>query len=342
MSRILGRSAPRQREESAADVAERVSDAALAAAQAAITAANAAIAAASTAVRLIDEREHKVVVLDPRPPVPADTAARLTAPPAVAGPAAPRVIHLPATAALPEQTGRQASSPPLSSRPLRGLAIALIVAGVLLLLDGVAALVWQEPISYLYATLRQAHLSGALKREEHAGPTSTERAALARLRAQSERIAYLAKSLQSHAGDGSPVGRIRIPSVGASFVIVNGTSTSALRSGPGIFPETTFPGVAGTTAIAGHRTTYLAPFRHIDELRSGDRILLDMPYADFTYTVTGHRVVPPSDVRDAVTNTGYARLVLSACTPLFSASKRLLVFARLSRTVAVRAGRTPA
>src|SRR4029077_17470557 len=94
-----------------------------------------------------------------------------------------------------------------------------------------------------------------------------------------------------------------------------------------------------TTAIAGHRTTYLAPFRHLDQLRAGSRILLNMPYAHFTYTVVGKRVVAPTNVRAAVGGVGYSRLVLSACTPLFSAAKRLLVFARLTGTVPAGAGR---
>ena len=138
---------------------------------------------------------------------------------------------------------------------------------------------------------------------------------------------------------GSPVGRIHIPSLGVDFVIVKGTGVSELQKGPGVFPETRFPGIAGTTAIAGHRTTYLAPFRHIDALHRGNRIVLDMPYAHFTYTVTGQRVVSPSNVGAAVDPVGYSRLVLSACTPLFSAAKRLLVFARLTRTVPVGAAR---
>jgi hypothetical protein len=97
--------------------------------------------------------------------------------------------------------------------------------------------------------------------------------------------------------------------------------------------------VAGTTAIAGHRTTYLAPFRHIDALRRGSRILLNMPYSHFTYKVIGERVVAPTDVSAAIGEVGYSRLVLSACTPLFSAAKRLLVFARLTRTVPVGVAR---
>ena len=64
-----------------------------------------------------------------------------------------------------------------------------------------------------------------------------------------------------------------------------------------------------------------------------------MPYAHFTYTVIGQRVVAPTDVEAAVANVGYTRLVLSACTPLFSAAKRLLVYARLTRTVPVGAAR---
>ena len=115
--------------------------------------------------------------------------------------------------------------------------------------------------------------------------------------------------------------------------MVDGTDTGDLIRGPGIYRETHFPGIAGTTAIAGHRTTYLAPFREINLLKHGNHILVNMPYAHFTYTVTGQRVVWPTDVQAAVANVGYTRLVLSACTPVFSAEKRLLVYARLTRTV---------
>jgi sortase A len=152
-------------------------------------------------------------------------------------------------------------------------------------------------------------------------------------------VAFLARAFEHRTGDGSPVGRIVIPHIGVSFVVVKGTSTSDLRSGPGIYSGTPFPGIAGTTAIAGHRTTYLAPFRHIDALRSGNRILLNMPYAHFTYTVIALRVVAPTDVNAAVADVGYSRLVLSACTPLFSAAMRLLVYARLTGTVPWGAGR---
>ncbi len=214
----------------------------------------------------------------------------------------------------------------------------LIALGVLVLADGVVTLLWQEPLSALYARLEQNRLAGALHKVEAAPPTIVERAALAQL-AQDQRIAYLASRLQRQAGGGSPVGAIHIPSIGANFIVVAGTGVSELERGPGIYPETRFPGgsSAATTAIAGHRTTWLAPFRHIDALHAGEAIQLDMPYAHFTYTVTGQRVVAPTDVGAAVDPVGYPRLVLSACTPLFSAAKRLLVFARLTRTVPVGA-----
>jgi sortase A len=246
---------------------------------------------------------------------------------------------------LPGTNGGPSFVPPRRSarqKALRGLAVALIVAGAVALLDAGVTLVWQEPFSALYAKLRQDHLSGALAKVEHAPPTAGERRTLVDLADVRRRVAFLAGSLEGRARDGNAVGRIRIPRIGASFVVVKGTATSDLESGPGIYSETVFPGMAGTTAIAGHRTTYLAPFRHVDVLRAGSTIELDMPYAHFTYTVLGKRVVEPSDVEAAVGNVGYSRLVLSACTPLFSAAKRLLVFARLTRTVPVGAARVPA
>jgi sortase A len=197
---------------------------------------------------------------------------------------------------------------------VRALSVALIVLGALALIDAGVTLVWEEPISALYAKVRQDHLSGALAKVERAAPTPVEERTLVNLSDVRRRVAFLAGGLQGHAKDGDPVGRIRIPRIGASFVVVKGTSSSDLASGPGIYPETVFPGMAGTTAIAGHRTTYLAPFRHVDRLRRGSRIVLSMPYAHFTYTVVAKRVVAPTDVQAAVGNVGYTRLVLSACT----------------------------
>jgi sortase A len=268
---------------------------------------------AQDAVRLIDEHARRIVMLKP-------------------GSAEPRGKR-------PDSISRRPWSR-WSSGAWRLLAAGLIVAGSLALIDAGVTLLWQEPFSALYAKLRQDHLSGALRNVERAALTPVERRSLAGVADERARVAYLAGQLERKASGGSAVGRIHIPSIGASFVVVKGTSSSDLEGGPGIFPETGFPGNGGTTAIAGHRTTFLAPFRHIDALRPGNRILLEMPYAHFTYKVIGTSVVAPSDVRAAVGNVGYERLVLSACTPLFSASKRLLVFARLAASVPVGSART--
>jgi sortase A len=319
---------PRAHEASARDVAARATDAAILAADAAIRAADAAIKAADAAVRLIDEDSGTVIMLEPAPAPPRKNPTDSTV-----GELWPAIgLGSSASPALPRSRRRLGS---------RALALTLLVLGGLVLIDAGVTLVWQEPFTALYAKLRQDHLSGALQKVERAPPTPAQRRTLATLPDQSTRIAFLARSLQARAGNGSAVARISIPRIDASFVVVKGTDTSDLESGPGIFPETVFPGIPGTTAIAGHRTTYLAPFRHIDTLRRGSRILLNMPYAHFTYTVTGTQVVQPNDVRAAVSDVGYPRLVLSACTPLFSAAKRLLVFARLTGTVPVGAGRLP-
>jgi sortase A len=323
---------------SANEVAARAAEAAVRAADAALVAANAAVIAANAAVRLVDEHENKVIVLGSQRTVRSP------------GREAPAVIHLPEHAEVPDtpvHASRTSAAREFARRLLarRMPALALIVVGAIVLADAAVTLVWQEPISALYARLHQDRLSGVLARTERAAPTAAERSALeelTRLGDQRARLAYLAGTLQRRARDGNPVGRIHIPRIGVNFVVVYGTSTSALESGPGIYRTTVFPGSGGTTAIAGHRTTFLAPFRHIDSLRPGDSIRLDMPYGEFAYTVTGSRVVAPTDVHDAVAYIGYPRLVLSACTPLFSAAKRLLVFARLTRTVPLGAGRLPA
>lgn len=218
------------------------------------------------------------------------------------------------------------------------LSTVLILTGALLIADAAVTLLWQEPVSALYSQVRQTSLRGDLSALERRAPTSLEVTALGHMRDQRRRIAFLARALERRSGEGTAVGRIRIARMGADFVIVKGTGAGDLKNGPGIYPQTRFPGVPGTTAIAGHRTTYLAPFRHIDALRNGDHIEIDMPYARFTYAVEDRRIVRPTDIGviDAV---GYDRLVLSACHPLYSAAKRIVVFARLVDTRALGAAR---
>jgi sortase A len=219
-------------------------------------------------------------------------------------------------------------------RSLRAFSTVLIVAGLLMIADAGVTLAWQEPVSALMARLQQDRLSDELEEIEQAAPTRVQRRALAALPSQRRRIAFLARDTRRRAREGEPIGRVAIPAVGADFVVVEGTDGATLRKGPGHYPDTTFPGLRGTVAIAGHRTTYLAPFREVDELDAGDEIVLTMPYGRFAYAVERTQIVKP-DALWVTRDVGYDRLVLTACHPLYSAAERIVVFARL-RQVAAR------
>src|SRR5438067_1549992 len=152
------------------------------------------------------------------------------------------------------------------------------------------------------------------------------------MKSAGQRLAFLARREQRQVPTGDAIGRILIHRIGASYDIVQGTDSSSLEKGPGHYPGTAFPGVGQTVAVAGHRTTYLAPFRHIDALKPGDPIVVKMPYAVFTYVVQFRRIVLPTALW-VTHNVGYERLVLSACNPLYSAAQRIIVFARLGGVV---------
>ena len=222
-------------------------------------------------------------------------------------------------------------------RTLRAFSTLLIVAGALLLADAALTLLWQEPVSAIYGHVQQDRLEGQLKDLEKAPIAAVDQRALRRLDA-SRRLAFAARSLKRRSQEGDALGRIRIPEIGVSDVFVEGTDAPDLRRGPGHYPATPLPGQRGTVAIAGHRTTYGAPFHDVDKVRRGDRIELDMPYGRFTYRVERLKIVEPTDV--GVTDpVGYDRLVLSACHPLYSAAQRIIVFARLERAQARGAAR---
>lgn len=221
---------------------------------------------------------------------------------------------------------------------LRAVSTVLIVCGSIMLLDAGLTVVWQEPVTAIVAELRQGDLADDVEGLAAAGPTTLEQEALLEIGDERRRIAFLARSLRRRAADGTGVGRIRIPAIGLDKVVVDGSGTEALRRGPGIYDQTPFPGVPGTTAIAGHRTTYGAPFRNLDDVDRGDAVVVEMPYATFTYRVERTDIVSPSEI-EVIRRVSYDRLVLSACHPLFSAAQRLIVFARLERTVPTAASK---
>ncbi|MDA8196431.1 MAG: sortase [Actinomycetota bacterium] len=129
--------------------------------------------------------------------------------------------------------------------------------------------------------------------------------------------------------NGSVIGSIAIPKIGLNMAFVQGTSESDLIEGPGHYLGTALPGQSGNVAIAGHRTTYGAPFYNLDMLAIGDKIFLTTHTGQFVYVVTGKTVVLPSNT-EVLNPTKAATLTLTTCNPRFSATTRLVVEAKLS------------
>ena len=217
------------------------------------------------------------------------------------------------------------------------LSVTLITAGFVVLADVGATLLWEEPISSLYASVKQHDASGQLDQLEREFPTSADTRAAKRVHGSRRQVEVLARRFSKRVEDGQAIGRIVIPSIGLDIAVVQGTNTSDLQKGPGHYPSTPYPGEPGTAAIAGHRTTYLAPFRDIDSLHGGNVIKLEMPYGTLDYRVQDTKVVDPTDFA-ILHRTPYQRLVLTACHPLYSASQRIVAFAKLDRVSSTALG----
>jgi sortase A len=226
-------------------------------------------------------------------------------------------------------------------RLIRDISSVLIISGALLMLDAAVTLLWQEPVTAVIGTIQRGEINKRFLSFEKTPLSQVDVHALVSVKSQKKRISYLARREERQVGAGDAIGRIAIAKIDASYDLVQGTDASSLEKGPGHYPGTSFPGLGQTVAIAGHRTTYLAPFRHIDALRPGDHIVLTMPYARFTYVVQYHQIVLPTALW-VTRNVGYDRLMLSACNPLYSAAQRIIVFAKLSQVVPIGAARATA
>ena len=139
---------------------------------------------------------------------------------------------------------------------------------------------------------------------------------------------------------GDPIARITMKIIDSDFIMVQGVDLKWLQEGPGHFPQTPLPGQPGNAAVAGHRTTYAAPFNRIDELTPGDIITVQTLQGTFTYnvdpkidpkdgTTSGHVIVSPNDLSILDQNFGN-RLTLMACHPKFTAAQRIVVTATLT------------
>lgn len=212
----------------------------------------------------------------------------------------------------------------------RFLAAVGIVSGILLVAEAVVTLVWQEPVSAYLASRSQAGLDDDFHEAKRAlrEDLATAEASTRTKTPDEPTIGALAKSQATDSGVSEALGRIKLPVTDKAFTFVQGADEGSLRKGPGHYVQTELPGEGGTVAIAGHRTTYLAPFREIDQLEPGDEIAIRMPYGDFRYKVTGTEIVDPSEIW-VLGDVDHERLVLSACHPLYSAAERIVVFAKL-------------
>jgi sortase A len=217
----------------------------------------------------------------------------------------------------------------------RRIAKILIVSGLLVLAYAAAVLFWRDPATDLYNRYQQDRLESALEQEFASWDTarraeedeaSTPAAARTAARADAARDARrFLRTLEQ----GQAFGRLEIPRIDVEAVVVHGTRWGAdLARGPGHYERTTVPGLGKTVGIAGHRTTFGAPFRNIDDIRAGDAITLEMPYATFRYRVFEHEIVD-SDDWSVIRNRGYDTIMLSACHPLYSADQRWIVYGRL-------------
>jgi sortase A len=214
------------------------------------------------------------------------------------------------------------------SRGARILSIALITAGLVVLLDVGLTLAWKEPASSIYGWLKQRDAANELKEIEAKNPTAADLAAIRGVHPDAARVKILAERYGKRIRKGHAIGRLKSERMNLNIVVVEGTDTADLQRGPGHYPDTALPGEGKTVGIAGHRTTYLAPFHNINTLKRGDDIIIKMPYATFDYQVTGHKIVSPGETQ-IVDNVGYERLVMTACHPLYSAAQRYAVFSKL-------------
>ena len=209
-------------------------------------------------------------------------------------------------------------------RTARILGTLMVVGGVLTLLWVVVVWQWQDPFTALYTRWEQHRLASSYDErfaKFHPLQPAGDSLAAERLTIARDAVRYRRESKR-----GEAIGRIKVPRLGLNMILVNGTDHDTLEKGPGRDLRTYMPGQGQLVYIAGHRTTYLAPFSHIDSLRPGDRVTLELPYATFVYRIVRHRIVA-SDNLSVLESHGREVVILQACHPRFFATHRYLAYA---------------
>jgi sortase A len=212
-------------------------------------------------------------------------------------------------------------------RGIRLLGTLLAAAGVLTLLWTLVVWQWQDPFTALYTKWKQHQLAGQYDKRARSFEPAVSGVSQA---AERESIAREAKRYRASSTRGEAIGRLRVPRMGVNMLLVNGTDHETLKKGPGRDLRTFMPGENRLVYIAGHRTTYLAPFSHIDRLRAGDRVTIEVPYGTFIYAVTRHRIVKATDL-SVLRSPRHELVELQACHPRFFATHRYIAYARLLR-----------
>ncbi|MGH3132744.1 MAG: sortase [Gaiellaceae bacterium] len=212
---------------------------------------------------------------------------------------------------------------------IRRIGTLVILVGLGLLAWTGTVYLWKDPFTTAYTAYEQRQLESSLDDGFEAWRPVARQPKTNRP-GRPARPADLRKEARAYRDSsdvGDAIARLEIPRLDLDVVVVNGADSGTLRRGPGRHLDTAMPGERRLVYVAGHRTTFGAPFSHIDSLRPGDSILLELPYASFEYRVTGHRIVDQYEL-SVLRSRGREELVLQACHPRFFASQRYLVYAR--------------
>jgi len=227
-----------------------------------------------------------------------------------------RVFPAPIVRRLPRKSS--------TARFRRIAGTVLLVAGICVVAWTIVVWRWQDPFTALYTTWEQHKLSSTYRKAAEAyRPLPAGRAGTA---AERRLIALEPRRYRATLHDGVPLGRLKVPRLGLNMVLITGTDHSSLIKGPGWYEGSFLPGEGELVYLAGHRTTYLAPFAHIDSLRRGDKVTIEVPYGTFVYEVRSHVIVPADDVA-RLRSHGREVLALQACHPRFFATHRYIVYA---------------
>ena len=209
-------------------------------------------------------------------------------------------------------------------RLLRILGTLMIVAGLGSLAWAFTVWKWEDPFTAGLNYLEQRELAQSYERRLEDGKRSGTPIAATDL---VQELTQSAVRWRRSSKRGDAVARLRIPRLGVSEIVVNGTDHDSLKRGPGRYLRSAMPGEGELVYVAGHRTTYGAPFSQIDKLRKGDRVFVELPYATFEYAITGHRIVAATET-SVLESKGREQLALQACHPRFFASHRYIAYAK--------------